>query len=533
MITKKRVILGFLGTKVDTVLHTQPERWETWRPTVSLCQHEDFLVDRLELFADNRYRAMGEAVAEDIRSTSPETTVTLHQLDIRDPWNFQDVYEALYEFASAYKFDPDREEYLVHITTGTHVAQICQFLLTESRHIPGKLLQSEPPKRQSRSADPGKYSIIDLNLERYDRLATRFATEHVQAQDFLKDGIATKNATFNRMIERIEEVALRSTEPILLMGPTGAGKSRLASRIYDLRQRRCELRGKFVEINCATLRGDTAASMLFGHKRGAFTGAQTDRPGLLREADGGLLFLDEIGELGPDEQAMLLRALEDKTFLPVGSDKPMRSDFQLIAGTNRDLRENIANGKFRDDLFARINLWTFDLPSLKDRSEDIPPNTEFELAEYARKHGTAISFNKEAREKFLTFAKSATTPWLGNFRDLNAAITRMATLAPRGRIRVQEVDEEIERLKSNWKRPDQEDTSLSEHLSPEQIAEIDPFDRPQLAYAIKVCRESKTLSEAGRKLFAISREKKTTRPNDADRPRKYLARFYLAFDQCK
>ncbi len=96
-------------------------------------------------------------------------------------------------------------------------------------------------------------------------------------------------------------------------------------------------------------------SALFGHKRGAFTGAQSDRAGLLKEADGGLVFLDEIGELGLDEQAMLLRALEEKTFLPLGSDKPVKSDFQLIAGTNRDLRASVSEKRFREDLLARIN----------------------------------------------------------------------------------------------------------------------------------------------------------------------------------
>src|SRR5947207_4777052 len=143
------------------------------------------------------------------------------------------------------------------------------------------------------------------------------------------------------------------------MGPTGAGKSRLARRIYELKKARHAVKGEFVDLNCATLRGDGAMSALFGHTKGAFTGALKERPGLLRKADGGMLFLDEIGELGLDEQAMLLRALEDKTFLPVGSDRELKSDFQLVAGTNRDLAARVAGGQFREDLLARINLWSF------------------------------------------------------------------------------------------------------------------------------------------------------------------------------
>ena len=160
--------------------------------------------------------------------------------------------------------------------------------------------------------------------------------------------------------------AIKSRAPILLNGPTGAGKSFLARRIFELKQARHQFSGAFVEVNCATLRGDTAMSTLFGHVKGAFTGARESREGLLRSANGGMLFLDEIGELGADEQAMLLKAIEEKP-LPVWQRSPVSSDFQLIAGTVRDLRQLVAEGKFREDLYARINLWTFTLPGLRQR----------------------------------------------------------------------------------------------------------------------------------------------------------------------
>ncbi len=156
-------------------------------------------------------------------------------------------------------------------------------------------------------------------------------------------------------------MAIKSRAPILLNGPTGAGKSFLARRIFELKQARHQFSGAFVEVNCATLRGDTAMSTLFGHVKGAFTGARESREGLLRSANGGMLFLDEIGELGADEQAMLLKAIEEKTFTRLAAIA-VSSDFQLIAGTVRDLRQLVAEGKFREDLYARINLWTFTLP---------------------------------------------------------------------------------------------------------------------------------------------------------------------------
>src|SRR5690606_37900127 len=203
----------------------------------------------------------------------------------------------------------------------------------------------------------------------YDRLASRFVQERHEATSFLKGGIETRNAAFNNLIDRVERVAIHSRSPMLLTGPTGAGKTQLARRIYELKKSRREVAGDFVEVNCATLRGDGAMSALFGHVRGSFTGALRDRPGLLRAADRGILFLDEIGELGLDEQAMLLRALEEKRFLPVGADREASSEFQLIAGTNRDLTAAVRERTFRDDLLARINLWTFALPALRDRPE--------------------------------------------------------------------------------------------------------------------------------------------------------------------
>src|SRR5580704_8468945 len=144
---------------------------------------------------------------------------------------------------------------------------------------------------------------------------------------------------------------------------------------------------------------------------GAFTGALKDRAGLLRTADGGVLFLDEIGELGLDEQAMLLRALEEKTFLPLGSDREVKSDFQLIAGTNRDLPATVRQGRFREDLLSRINMWTFTLPGLRLRPEDIEPNLQFEIDQFGERTGRRIAFSKEARQKFLAMALSAEAKW--------------------------------------------------------------------------------------------------------------------------
>ncbi len=277
----RNVVIGFLGSTLDA--GGTAGRWEKWRPTVAICQHEDFLIHRLELLYSRQSHSLAKLLVEDIASISPETAVNLHLVDPRNPWDFQEVYGGLHDFARAYPFDVEHERYLMHITTGTHVAQICMFLLTEARYFPAGLLQSAPPRR-NHTDSVGSYTIIDLDLSKYDQLAARFAREKQDSTAFLKSGINTRNVAFNRLIDEIERVAVRSRSPLLIIGPTGAGKSQLARRIYELKKTRHQLQGEFVEVNCATLRGDAAMSTLFGHVRGAFTGAQTARSGLLRRA---------------------------------------------------------------------------------------------------------------------------------------------------------------------------------------------------------------------------------------------------------
>lgn len=534
---KKTVVIGLIGSVVDA--GNGPERWQRWRPTVDLCRHPDLSVDRFELVCARKFCTLADQLTTDVAEVSPKTTVRTHYVDFNDPWDFQEVYTALHDFARKYPFNPDKENYLVHITTGTHVAQICLFLLTEARYLPARLIQTAPPPGRAKG-ERGSYAIIDLDLSKYDAIASRFHQETTESLSFLKSGIETRNAAFNALIERIEHVAIASRAPLLLMGPTGSGKSLLARRIYELKKSRRQVQGAFVEVNCATIRGDAAMSALFGHVKGAFTGALNPRPGLLRAADGGMLFLDEIGELGVDEQAMLLRALEDKTFLPLGSDKPISSDFQLIAGTNRDLGREVAAGNFREDLFARINLWTFRLPALRERREDIEPNVLYELDQFARRENTNVTFNKEARERFLAFARSPAAAWSGNFRDLSGSLQRMATLAGAtgARITLDLVEQEIRQLEALWSHGRTPASaamgeSLVERLLPRnQVEQLDRFDRVQLEDVLRVCHESPTLSEAGRVLFAASRQgRKTT--NDADRLRKYLARFGLSWQDLK
>ncbi len=286
--------------------------------------HEDLLVDELVLLHDRQHHNLVKSIAVDAKEISPQTEVSGHKVSIKDPWDFAEVYGALYDFVKTYPFDVEKNSYLLHITTGTHVAQICWYLLVDAHYLPAQLIQSSPNQHKT---SEGEYRIIDLDLSRYDVLKQRFDDEQKQNWQQLKANISTHNKAFNQLIEEVELVATRSSAPILIMGATGVGKSHLAKQIFQLKKDKFQLSGRFIDVNCATLRGDSAMSTLFGHIKGAFTGAAASRAGLLKSADQGILFLDEIGELGLDEQAMLLKALEDKSFFPLEVIKKFKSIF--------------------------------------------------------------------------------------------------------------------------------------------------------------------------------------------------------------
>jgi transcriptional regulatory protein RtcR len=199
----------------------------------------------------------------------------------------------------------------------------------------------------------------------------------------------------------------------------------------------------------------------------------------------------------------------------------------------------VAQGRFREDLFARINLWTYTLPGLSQRPEDIEPNIDHLLAIHAAENHRVVRFNAEARAAYLRFAQSGEAVWSGNFRDLSASVTRLATLADGGRIPVALVDAEIARLRWLWKHAGPSaamaaashgDIDLDALLGDERAAALDLFDRLQLEAVVRVCRRSRSLSDAGRQLFQASREQRSVM-NDADRLRKYLAKHGIEWSR--
>lgn len=533
MATKKNVVIGWIGPKLDE--GDKPSRWKKWRPTVSLFEHADLRFDRAELFYQEHFADLMQIISHDVKSVSPKTRINVHKVELADPWSFPEIYQSLYDFAKQYAFDPEGENYYLHLTTGTHVSKICMFLLAEAHVYPANLLQTSPINRVAKGKS-GTYEMLNLGGTDFDRIRSRveMAERSVKEASFLKDGINTRNKKFNELIDRIQKIAINSSEPVLLLGPTGAGKTKLARKIYEVKRDRDQVDGEFVEVNCSTIRGDAAMSALFGHTKGAFTGADKQRAGYLRAANRGVLFLDEIAELALPEQAMLLRAIEEKRFLPLGSDEPKESNFQLIAGTNADLRELVRRGLFREDLLARLEHWSYTLPGLRDRLEDIEPNIDFELSKISARRKEKIEFTLEGRRRFLAFATSAEALWQRNFRDLNRAVDRMTTLAARGRITVAIVEEEIDVLKQMWSGGSQQmnRSLVNEVLSLNRREMFDEIDLVQLEFVIGVCRSCPSLAEAGRRLYAKSITRKNSK-NDSDRVSKLLKRFGLTWSDVR
>lgn len=516
----RNVVIGFLGTTLDQ------GRRRSWRPSVQICAQPDFPVDRLELLYEQRHARLADHVARDIVALSPDGG-RLVDMEFDDPWDFQEVYGKLYDFSESYGFDDDRENYYVHLTTGTHVAQICWFLLTESRHIPARLLQSVPPRAKETSH--GTIDIIDLDLARYNDLQRRFEAAAREHSYMLRGGIPIRSAAFQNLIERLEQVVTRSDEAILLVGEAGTGKTTLGQRIYELKLQRRRIKGRLVHVNCSGLQGPHAMAALFGQKRNVTGQAGTERAGFLSEAEGGVLFLDDIDLLPHPEQGLLLNALESGRYYPVGSDTARSCRFHLIAASSRDLSTLAQEGLMRPDLLARLALWVFPLPPLRNRREDMEAELMHELEEAERKSGCKIGFNVDARARYLRFARDPAMPWSGNYRDLSASARRLCTLAERGRITLPMVEAEIATLSDQWTATQRNgDFALLAEIMPDP-ASVDEFDRAQLAAVVRACREASSLSAAGRRLFAISRQEKVSQ-NDADRLRKYLARFGLNWE---
>jgi DNA-binding NtrC family response regulator len=278
-------------------------------------------------------------------------------------------------------------------------------------------------------------------LER-ENLRLRF-----QVSRNLTSDILTRSPALRKVLETVAKVAGSKT-PVLIEGESGVGKELLAQHLHRVSPR---ANRAFVDLNCAAVPGSLLESELFGHERGAFTGAAAEKPGLVEVADGGTLFLDEVGEMAAEIQAKFLRVLDSGTFYRVGATKKRRADFRLVAATNRDLRAEVAAGRFRKDLFFRVHGVRVVIPPLRERPEDVPLLVEH----FSRQLPVRHRFSPEALEAMKRYA------WPGNVRELHFAVERASLLTEQEVISVSDLPPEIVDGSSlSDEEPELDDTTL-------------------------------------------------------------------------
>jgi len=257
-------------------------------------------------------------------------------------------------------------------------------------------------------------------VDRANRLTEekRYLQDEIRAEHNFEEIVGNSTALLE-VLAKVEQVA-PTDSTVLIWGETGTGKELIARAVHDRSRRKDR---PLVKVNCSAISAGLVESELFGHVKGAFTGALDRRIGRFELANGGTIFLDEIGELPSETQVKLLRVLQEREFEPVGSSRSVRVDVRVIAATNRNLEESVRAGNFRDDLFYRLNVFPLELPPLRDRRSDIPKLAKFFLSHYAKKLGKSIKeISRDTMDRILEYS------WPGNVRELQNVIERAVIL---------------------------------------------------------------------------------------------------------
>src|SRR5213083_2727703 len=321
------------------------------------------------------------------------------------------------------------------LTGGLHEPSAAQLLvLARDRSVSTLgLVEATEPDPQGLARRLGLTAFLEKPADPAEVVATvRRLVERRRLQQ--RTGIIGESPAIQEMLVKIEQMA-PVTSTVLIEGESGTGKELVARGIHDLSPRR----GKpFVAVNCAAIPDTLLESELFGHEKGAFTGAAERRLGRFELADGGTIFLDEVGEMAPATQVKLLRVLEDRTFFRVGGTQAIKVDVRVIAATNKSLKEEVALGRFRDDLFYRLNVLHIYLPPLRERRTDIPLLVRRFIAEFAKQHDRAFRGITPEALQILVDAE-----WPGNIRQLGNLIESMVVLAPEGEIRASDIPKDI------------------------------------------------------------------------------------------
>jgi len=340
-------------------------------PILSLVGARSF--DRIILFSTPNTERNTTATSDALRSLYPKVDIEVRDLPLHDPTDYVAILTGLRTHIREITDSTSVVNYFIAVASGTPQMHACWVLLAASGEIPARILNVRPPRLVSK--DRPHIFEVDLSATEFPLVRADICsveTPDVPAPDMdtvIRElGIVGDHPAIGKALE-IGAVLASSSAPILILGETGTGKELFARFVHRLSGRQL---GRFVPLNCAAIPAGLVESILFGHKKGSFTGATSDQTGKFDLADGGTLFLDELAELPMPSQAKLLRILQDGLVEPLGAKKAHKVNVRVIAATNQDLRKAIQRGRFREDLFYRLNVGEIRLPALRERKSDVP-----------------------------------------------------------------------------------------------------------------------------------------------------------------
>ncbi|MBK1829614.1 sigma 54-interacting transcriptional regulator [Verrucomicrobiaceae bacterium R5-34] len=411
-----QILLTFTGFH-DPFNPAQADGRITAGPVLTVLAHRKF--DKVCLLSTQKTAERSAATATSIKERHPELAVDEVELMLKDPTNHLGILRQLRQVFSKIQAAHSDGQYTISLSSGTPHMHACWLLLTASGEIPATLLQPQRPEHTPEGRSP----IRDVDLTQADfpqvtrplrsDIEESDEVDLLQACDYLN--IVGNAPSFQQALQRASVLAQYS-DHILLLGETGTGKEYFANLIHYLAP---HTQKEIVVVNCGSIPENLVESVLFGHTKGAFTGATTAKLGKFQSADGGILFLDELGELPLAAQAKLLRALDQGEVEPVGAAKPTKVNVQVIAATNKDILTMVHESEFREDLYQRFSA-TVRIPSLRQRKSDIPALAIHLLNLWNSQNKKQLRITPDAIHELTKH------PWPGNVRELASTIKNSA-----------------------------------------------------------------------------------------------------------
>lgn len=423
---------------------------------------------------------------ERVKALHPGLALQAFSVPLSSPVHYGDIYRAA-EYHLQQQVRPGEVLSLL-LSPGTPAMQAIWVLLGKTR-FPAHFYQASREQGVQQIEVP--FDIAAEYIPAAEKLSTQQLTtlaNDLPPEDAAFADIVTQNTQMQLLKQQAQILADREV-PVLIYGETGTGKELFARAIHNASRRKDQ---PFVAVNCGAFPSELIDSILFGHKKGAFTGATSDKPGVFQQADGGTLFLDEFGELEPAVQVRLLRVLQDQRFTPIGGISEQQTDFRLITATNRNLMQEVTEGRFREDLFYRIAVGVLHLPPLRNRQGDLMLLADELLASMAQKDHYLHNKKLSAEAKNIILNHS----WPGNIRELRSTLMRAALWSQQDLISADDMKQAL------FKRPAEEHSILNKDVS-QGIDIQDICDEVQRHYILQALEHSTGIKTKAAQLLGL------------------------------